>query len=594
MKKFSFTPENGFQDGTSFPDPASESETREQMQRIPNQIRDFINSLIDDIENNGGDEIKWDDKTTLKDYIATLVASADVKKIRINKDNAIEYSLDGSTWKQTASSGHIIEDSYGAQMPQRMRLQFRNTIIRDDGTRTIISGIKGDKGDAGPQGIQGAAGIQGPQGEVGPQGEKGDKGDTGEPGKQGPQGLQGVEGPQGIQGAKGEKGETGAQGLQGLQGATGPQGIKGDKGEKGDTGPQGLQGIQGVRGPQGPIGPTGPQGPKGDKGDDGADGRSFTVSGRFNTADELKALYPNGPTAENPNANAYSVGEIGGSNPIYVWDINTKQWVSVGKLSGPTGPKGDKGDTGATGPQGVQGIQGETGPQGPAGPKGDTGDTGPQGIQGIQGATGPQGEKGEKGDTGETGPQGKQGIQGPQGPQGLKGEKGDKGDTGPQGIQGVKGATGAQGPTGPAGPAGPAGAQGPAGPGVPSGGTAGQVLVKKTATSYDTQWDTNSVAWGNVTSKPSTYAPTPSTIKSVTLAAASWSSGTYKISDSLITASSNQEVLTAVGITSAQYNALCKAQIVDGGQAAGSMTLKALGTVPTIDIPIRIIFRGTI
>lgn len=85
-----------------------------------------------------------------------------------------------------------------------------------------------------------------------------------------------------------------------------------------------------------------------------------------------------------------------------------------------------------------------------------------------------------------------------------------------------------------------------------------------------------------------------STVKSFTLSASSWSSGSYTISDSLITASSNQEVLPAVGITAAQYNALSKAQIVDGGQAAGSLTLKALGTVPTIDIPIRVVFRGTI
>lgn len=85
-----------------------------------------------------------------------------------------------------------------------------------------------------------------------------------------------------------------------------------------------------------------------------------------------------------------------------------------------------------------------------------------------------------------------------------------------------------------------------------------------------------------------------STTKSFTLSASSWRNGSYTISDSLITASSNQEVLPAVEITAAQYNALSKAQIVDGGQAAGSMTLKALGTVPAIDIPIRIIFRGTI
>ena len=85
-----------------------------------------------------------------------------------------------------------------------------------------------------------------------------------------------------------------------------------------------------------------------------------------------------------------------------------------------------------------------------------------------------------------------------------------------------------------------------------------------------------------------------STVKSFTLSASSWRSGSYTISDSLITASSNQEILPAVGITSAQYNALLKAQIVDGGQAAGSFTLKALGTVLTIDIPIRVVFRGTI
>lgn len=88
--------------------------------------------------------------------------------------------------------------------------------------------------------------------------------------------------------------------------------------------------------------------------------------------------------------------------------------------------------------------------------------------------------------------------------------------------------------------------------------------------------------------------PQTSTTKSFTLSASSWRNGSYTISDSLITASSNQEVLPAVGITAAQYNALSKAQIVDGGQAAGSLTLKALGTVPTIDIPIRVVFRGTI
>lgn len=85
-----------------------------------------------------------------------------------------------------------------------------------------------------------------------------------------------------------------------------------------------------------------------------------------------------------------------------------------------------------------------------------------------------------------------------------------------------------------------------------------------------------------------------STVKSFTLSASNWSSGVYTISDSLITASSNQEVLPATTITADQMKALQKANIIDSGQSAGSLTLKALGTVPTIDIPIRVIFRGTI
>lgn len=83
-----------------------------------------------------------------------------------------------------------------------------------------------------------------------------------------------------------------------------------------------------------------------------------------------------------------------------------------------------------------------------------------------------------------------------------------------------------------------------------------------------------------------------STVKTVTLAVASWTSGSYTITDDLITETSNQEVIPAMGITPDQYSALCAAQLVDGGQTTGRLTLKALGVVPTIDVPIRIIFRG--
>ena len=83
-----------------------------------------------------------------------------------------------------------------------------------------------------------------------------------------------------------------------------------------------------------------------------------------------------------------------------------------------------------------------------------------------------------------------------------------------------------------------------------------------------------------------------STTVSTTLYAETWTDGSYTITNDLITSTSNQEIVTAVGITAEQYKALSAAMIVDGGQSTGSITLKALGKVPTINIPIRVIFRG--
>lgn len=83
---------------------------------------------------------------------------------------------------------------------------------------------------------------------------------------------------------------------------------------------------------------------------------------------------------------------------------------------------------------------------------------------------------------------------GPPGPQGDPGRDGAPGPAGPAGADGKDGAQGPAGPEGPRGPQGLAGADGPPGPagkdgeGVPPGGAAGQVLAKKTAADYDTQW----------------------------------------------------------------------------------------------------------
>jgi hypothetical protein len=59
-----------------------------------------------------------------------------------------------------------------------------------------------------------------------------------------------------------------------------------------------------------------------------------------------------------------------------------------------------------------------------------------------------------------------------------------------------------------------------------------------------------------------------------------------------ITADCAVEVLPGPAITEDQLAELQAANLQDGGQAAGSITLKAFGDVPTLDIPIRVIVRG--
>lgn len=86
------------------------------------------------------------------------------------------------------------------------------------------------------------------------------------------------------------------------------------------------------------------------------------------------------------------------------------------------------------------------------------------------------------------------------------------------------------------------------------------------------------------------------TTLSLALASASWIGAaapyTYTISNAAITATSTQEVSPATDITADQLTALQSANIIDGGQAAGSMTLKAFGEKPSVDIPVRIIVKG--
>lgn len=87
-----------------------------------------------------------------------------------------------------------------------------------------------------------------------------------------------------------------------------------------------------------------------------------------------------------------------------------------------------------------------------------------------------------------------------------------------------------------------------------------------------------------------------STDTTATLLASGWTGDSapysYTLAVAGVTADSNQEYLPALGITTEQLEALQGANIQDDGQAEGTVTLKAFGTQPTIDLPIRIILRG--
>lgn len=554
-------------------------------------VRDGHNKLIDALVALGVEQL-------------IQYGSEDIKYIRLNADEHIEVSSDGATWTEVASSGHLIYDAAGQQMPQRSRLKFGGaSVVTDDGTYTIVSGVKGDKGETGAKGDKGDkgdTGDQGPRGAAwyptvdglgnltfvlsetatpppaynirGPQGPQGVQGLQGAAGATGPQGIQG---PRGLQGAKGEKGATGATG------ATGPAGPAGAQGAQGIQGPQGETGPQGATGATGPAGPTGPQGQKGDPGEDG---KSFTIQDIYPTLAALKQAFPTG--------NEYAYQVTAEDDEIFIWSELATDWVSLGKLQGPQGPQGP---TGATGAQG---------------PKGDAGPQGPQGVQGIQGE---KGEQGATGATGPTGPTGPEGPEGPQGPQGETGPQGEQGIQGPQGEAGESAYTAASkgGYTGtetqfnsdlakignkadktvPAA-AGNLAALDAAGNLSDSGKKVGDFQSKVTASGLLK----GDGAGGVTAAAAGTDYSGPKATVTATLLASGWTGSetpfVYTLAIAGVTATSYQELLPAVNITAEQLKALQAANITDGGQAAGSMTLKAYGKVPTLDIPIRVIKEG--
>lgn len=103
-------------------------------------------------------------------------------------------------------------------------------------------------------------------------------------------------------------------------------------------------------GPEGPTGASGEPGTKGDKGDPGT---SVKFSGSVAVASDLikqtHAIKGDGYIVTSTN----DLWVLSGDSPLVM-----KNWINVGKI---TGPKGDKGDKGATGPRGSTGPKGDAG-----------------------------------------------------------------------------------------------------------------------------------------------------------------------------------------------------------------------------------------
>ena len=86
-----------------------------------------------------------------------------------------------------------------------------------------------------------------------------------------------------------------------------------------------------------------------------------------------------------------------------------------------------------------------------------------------------------------------------------------------------------------------------------------------------------------------------STIVDVTLLAANWAGTeapyTYTAAVAGVTTTSTQDWANGTSITAEQLAAWQAANIVDGGQGIGSVTFKAFGAKPEVDIPLRCILR---
>ena len=238
-----------------------------------------------------------------------------------------------------------------------------------------------------------------------------------------------------------------------------------------------------------------------------------------------------------------------GEQPIQ-WDVDKAAWINVGALKGP------KGDTGPAGADGAPGAKGDTGAQGPKGDPGEKGDAFTYADFTAAQLAALKGEKGDKGDTGPQGPKG-DGVE----VSGSKGQYLGFTDTDTLGAMSLPSA---------------------------STGSKGITYLVDSYERTDTDKAVTPKALNGVYKLVKDKAD-KSVSKAATLTAAGWSDGVQSLAVSGVTATANGSLRIAQSATDEQFAAWSAAQPRVTAQAAGSLTVKAAGAVPTIDIPVEVI-----
>ena len=80
-----------------------------------------------------------------------------------------------------------------------------------------------------------------------------------------------------------------------------------------------------------------------------------------------------------------------------------------------------------------------------------------------------------------------------------------------------------------------------------------------------------------------------STAITATLTADGWSGGMQEIAIEGVTPESNGVIGVAQSVTDSEIDAARKAELIVGGQGAGTITVAALGEIPTCDIPVVVV-----